>query len=266
MKLGHQAPKGWRRNEFNSIEIDGDLHYCESHHFLYNEHEEKRKLYNGQPCYYTDNRFYDGRYNNFRSCMLYWTRFKRISLEACLRRAKKIKGAPAGTVIEFRKSYYHPGKKVNNSFIFKVKKEVAIDIEFKVNKSSYFNNFKYCEKSKALVDALRANGFLVRVIEDNDNFISSMISSAASYVGESIETTKEVGEIAIAYGHGKKIGFSSKNNTLFGYSDGCENILFDCFDEFNKWSRCRHISKDESVENIVQMLIEAKPEYEDEEI
>ena len=43
IKLGHQAPTGYRKNECHHINIKGDLHYCHSHDFVYNSHEEERK-------------------------------------------------------------------------------------------------------------------------------------------------------------------------------------------------------------------------------
>ena len=85
-RLGHQAPKKWRVNRFNSIEIKGDLHYCYSYDFVYNEKEEERKLYNAEPCYYTDGRFTDGAYNFYKNTILHWTRWIDISLKACIRR------------------------------------------------------------------------------------------------------------------------------------------------------------------------------------
>jgi len=103
-KLGHQAPKGWRINRFNSIEIEGDLHYCYSHNFVYNCEEEERKLYNAEPCYYTDDRFVDTPHNYFHHTYLYWTRWKAISLRACIRRTLRCKNIPVGTIVEFRKS------------------------------------------------------------------------------------------------------------------------------------------------------------------
>jgi len=95
-----------------------------------------------------------------------------------------------------------------------------------------------------LVDALRENGFLVSVYNSNPGFL----------IGE------EEGEIAIAYGHNKKIGFSSHNNSFRGYSNGDDNILFDYFGEFNKWSQCLEIEKKNKIDKIVKLLKETKNE------
>ncbi len=264
IKLGHQAPKGWRTNECNSIYISGDLHYCWSHDFVYNEREETRKLYNGEPCYFTDNRFYSPfGFNFYKDCYLYNSRSYPISIKSAIRRTLNCKGIPVGTIVEFNKAYYHPGKKFSNGYNFKIKKENPIDFDFEISCPSYSRNFSTCERSQKLVDTLRANGFLVSVRKDNDNFISSMISTASEAMGKKSEVIKEDGETALAFGHGKKIGFSSYDNNLFGYSNGVEDILWDHFDHFDKWSRCEGISKEASPEEIVKILIEEKaPSYE----
>jgi hypothetical protein len=67
--------------------------------------------------------------------------------------------------------------------------------------------------------------------------------------------TEIEGDVAIAYGHNKIIGFSSFKNDLYGYSNGCDNILWDVYGEFDKWSRCNEISKNTSIEEIVEILI-----------
>lgn len=264
-KLGHQAPKNWRRNECNSIEIEGDLRYCISHNFVYNSDDEEKKLYNGEACYYTDSRFVSTFHNYYKNTYLFWQRFNPISIKAAIRRIRKCKGIPVGTIVQLNKSYYHPGKKINNSYLFKIRKENPIDIKFEINYPSYSDNFSTCERSKALVDALRANGFIVSVRKENENFLSSLVATAAAATGQEIEVSKEDGEVAIAYGHGKKIGFSSYDNTLFGYSYGVESILWDRFGEFDKWSRCNEIPKTTSVEEIIEILTTPNPiEDEDE--
>ena len=256
IKLGHQAPKGWRRNECHHIIIEGDLHYCWSHNFVYNAHEEERKLYNGEACYYTDNRFYTPfGYNFYKDAYLYNKRFRPISIKSAIRRTLNTKGIPVGTIVNFNKSYYHPGKEFDNSFLFKIKKENPIDIKFEINEPSYSANFSTCEKSQKLVEALRDNGFIVSVIGENENFLSSMVSTAARLSGGKIEVNKEDGEVAIAYGHGKKIGFSSYDNNLFGYQCGVESILWDEFGCFDKWSRCNEISKTTPVDEVVKILM-----------
>ena len=253
-KLGHQAPKGARVNRFNSIEIEGDFAYCYSHDFIYNSEIEEEKLYNAQPCYYTDSRFYDGPFNFYNNTKLYWTRFKSISLKACMRRTLQCKNIPVGTIVHFNKSWYYPGKNVDLSYRFKIRKENKLDVQFEINDPQYFSQFTSCKFSQELTEKLRAESFIVGVRKTNPNFISGMIATAATYMGNNEEVNNEDGEIAVAYGYGKKIGFSSFDNSFMGYSNGCNRILFDKYGEFNKWSQCEEITKNTSINEIIERL------------
>jgi len=135
-KLGHQAPKGWRINLFNHITIDGDLHYCQSHDFVYNCEEEERKLYNAEPCYYTDSRYVNGKHNYYKDCYLFFSRtrwFKGLSLKSCIRRTLKCKNIPIGTVVEFTKDWYFSHKKINLGYYFKIRKENKFDPKYEIN-------------------------------------------------------------------------------------------------------------------------------------
>jgi len=252
-KLGHQAPKNYKINKFNSIEIKGDLAYCESHDFVYDSEIEEKKLYDGEACYYTDNRFIDGHFNYYKNTILYWRRWEDISLKSCVRRTLQCKNIPVGTIIDFNKSWYTVGKKINNSFKFKIKKENKFDVDYKINSSNYFKNFTNCNFSQELTKKLRENGFIVSV-EQNSNFLMNMVNTASSYTGGKIEDTTIDGEIAVAYGHGKKIGFSSFDNDYMGYSNGCDYILWDKFGNFNKWSQCEEITKGGSIDEIIEIL------------
>lgn len=253
-KLGHQAPKGIRINDFNSVEIDGDFAYCKSHNFVYNKEIEEEKLYNGQPCYYTDIRFKDTRHNYYGNCMLHWTRWKDISLKSCIRKVSSCKNIPVGTIVDFKKSWYYVGKDIDNSYRFKVKKENKMDINFEINDPAYFENFTNCDFSKKLTQALRDNGFIVRV-EKNESFLGNMTNTAIAYSGsKDFQDTEIEGDIAIAYGYGKKIGFSSFENDFMGYYIGRKSVLWDKFGEFDKWSRCHEIPKDSSIKEIIEIL------------
>jgi len=253
-KIGHLAPKGYRVNLFNSIEIEGDYHYCQSHNFIFNSVVEYQKLHLGLPCYYTDKRFRSSRYNFYKNCKIYWTRFKDISLKSSIRRTLNCYNIPVGTIVHFDKSWSFSGKKFSTSFNFKIRKENKIDIQYEVSKDGYFNNFSNCDFSKQLTEELRKNGFLVYV-EKNESFLGNMINSAISLSGGDLMDTEIEGDVAIAYGHNKIIGFSSFKNDLYGYSNGCDNILWDVYGEFDKWSRCNEISKNTSIEEIVEILI-----------
>ena len=263
IKLGHQAPKGYRGNKFNSIEIEGDLHYCISHDFVYNCEEEERKLYNAEPCYYTDGRFADTMHNYFHNTKLYWTRWRDISLKACIRRTLQTKNIPVGTIVDFNKSWFYRGKRIDNSYKFKIRKFNPLDIKFEINLAKYKRNFNNDEFSQKLTDALRANGFIVGVSKGNTNFISGMLSTAAAYMGQRIEQEEENGQVAVAYGHGRIIGFSTGENSFQGYSNGCENILYDFHGEFNKWSQCIEIHKSAPINEIIKELTDDKPRDDD---
>lgn len=258
-RLGHQAPKGYRVNRFNSIEISGDLHYCYSYDFVYNSKEEERKLYNAEPCYYTDGRFIDGRHNYYKNTYLYWTRWFDISLKSCIRRTLQTKNIPVGTIVRFNKSWFYRGKRIDNGYRFKIKKANPLDVEFEINLAKYKRNFSNCQFSQSLTDKLRKNGFIVGVSKGNPNFISGMISTAAAYMGKQSDVIDNGGQTAIAYGHGRIIGFSSGENDFQGYSNGCENILYDFYDEFDKWSRCIEIRKSTPINDIIKELTDDKP-------
>lgn len=253
-KLGHQAPKGYVVNDFNSIEIEGDFAYCKSHNFVYKAKVENIKLHLGLPCYYTDIRFHDTAYNYYENCMLHWNRRKPISLKTCIRKTLNCKNIPVGTVVRFNKSWYYSGKKIDNGFNFKIKKENTLDIEYEINDPKFFKNFTSCERSQKLTDALRANGFIV-MVNKNESFLSNMINTVTAYVRDGKFVNPEIpGETAIAYGFGKRIGFSSNDDDFMGYSDGCENILWDFNEDFNKWSQCRWIKKSTTIEEIIEEL------------
>lgn len=260
-KKGHEAPIGFRVNRFSSIELEGDFAYCKSHNFVYNTEIEKEKLYNGQACYYTDTRFIDTIHNFYQNCYLHLNRNKETSLKACIRKTLNIKNIPRGTIVSFKKSWYYPKFKFTGSFNFKIKKENNFDIQYEINKQSYFNNFTTCEFSKKLTNALRENGFIVSITK-NESFLNNMLNSAIMHTGQTNFVDSEIkGETAIAYGHGKKIGFSSFKNDFMGYSNGCKNILWDHFGEFNKWSQSNEISKTTSIEDIINILKQPNAEY-----
>ncbi len=264
-KLGHQAPKGWIYNDhFNHVEIEGDLHYCYSHDFVYNEVEEERKLYNAEPCIYTDGRYGGGKHNYYKNCSLYfsrraWGKRYELSLKACMRIVNQCRNIPVGTIVRFGRDWYMGGKKIDFAYLYKVRKENSFDPEYQINKQSYKRNFDNCERSQKLTEALRANGFIVSVSKGNPDFIMGMIGSAQEYTTGQRDADREAGgQIATAYGHGMKIGFSSGDNTYMGYSYGVKSILFDYFGEFDKWSQCHEIDKDAGADEIVEILLKAR--------
>jgi len=262
IKVGHQAPKYWRYNRyFNYINIRGDLHYCWSHDFVFNEVEEKRKLYNAEPCYFTDGRYGDSRYNFYKECYLFHTRREwnlDISLKSCIRKTLKCRNIPVGTIVDFTHDWYIQNKNGNvipMRYKFKVRKENRFDPEYEINLVKYTRNFDNCERSQKLTEVLRANGFIVGVSKGNPDFIMGMIANASEYTtGIRGDDREEGGQIAVAYGHGRMIGFSSEENNFRGYSQGCEWILYEFFGEFNKWSQCIEIHKTTPIDDIIKEL------------
>ena len=271
-KLGHQAPRGYVFNRyFNYVYIKGDLHYCASHDFVYDCVEEERKLYYGKPCYYTDARYLDGRGNFYKDCYLYQSRAKwgakyTLSLKACMRIVEQCRNIPVGTVVEFNRDWYYTKKNSNRpipmSYYYKVRKENVFDPKYEINMKGYSRDFQNCTYSQELTEALRENGFIVRVSEGNPDFLMGMIATAQEYTGQERTADKEAGgQIATAYGKGIMLGFSSGDNTYRGYSYGVKSLLFDFFQEFNKWSQCHEIEKGTSPEEVIKLLNEASEEY-----
>ena len=256
--VGHQAPKGLRGdNRFSRVDIRGDFAYCVSHNFVYNPEVEEEKLYNAKPCYYTDGRYVDGRHNSYKDATLYWRRFENASLKKCCRMVRQCYNIPVGTIVDITTSWYWPTLKASPNYRYKVRKENKLAVEYEINLPGYTRNFVTCERSRILTDKLRAAGFLVKVSSANPDFIMGMIKTASAYVGNTeIADSNDPGESAVAYGFGKKIGFSSGNHPLYGYRAGELNILWDRFGEFDKWSRCAETPKTTDPDEVVKILIE----------
>jgi len=258
-KFGFQAPKNHRIKRFNYVHINGDFHYCESHNFMYDVEEQEKLLYDGKPNYNTDKRYYDGDFNYYRSTYLHFSRSRwpdkyGISLKSAFRLVEFCGNIPVGTVVDFEQDWVYTHKKINPSFRYVVRKENKFDPKYEITKPSFFRNFTRDDKRKTLVDALRENGFLVQVFDENPDYITSMINQASKSVGQPTVPNDIGGEVALAYGFGKKIGFSSHGDAFMGYSNGCDNILFDHYGEFNKWSQCLEIPKTSKVKDIIKKL------------
>jgi hypothetical protein len=261
--LGYQAPKGYRVNSgFGRIQIK-DMHYCASHNFWFDPEEQDRLLHLAQPCFYTDWNYAGGRWNFYREGSMGWWRKNGISLKKAFRLLKKTRNIPAGTIVDISHNCYgthKSGKHYRLGFLYKVKRENKFDPQYEISKPSFFKNFNTDQKAKDLTDLLRANGFIVSVSNKNTNFLSSMIATAASYQGSEVEPEQEDGETAVAYGHGLRVGYSSNKSTFYGYSIGVDLVLYDKWNEFDKWSRCHGISKEKTNEEIVKRLIEYSKE------
>lgn len=251
MKLGYQCYKKQQVPLFNYIEIEGEYGYCYSHNFIYNKEEEEEKLYNGQPCIYTDNRYLRNTEWGGKAEIVS-SRWNDFSLDFAKRISKRLKNVPNNTIIKFKKSWYQKG--IDGNYYYKSKNSKKFDPQYQINRNSYFDSFTECPFSKELTNRLRKEGFIVSVKKENPHKIMSLIQSASDFTGEKFNYSPPVQEIAVAHGYGKQIGWSSSNNDLFGYSNGINNILWDRFGEFNKWSQCYEIPKTSSIKEIIKIL------------
>ena len=236
---------------FMTAEID-DMHYCSSHDFWYDPNEQDRLLHLGLPCIYTDTR-YDterGSMNSYRKGAFLWRRRSGYSLRALKRRLKKTRNIPVGTLVNVQHNSYgvfRTGTGYSLGYTYKVRRPNTFNPEYAVNAAQYSRDFTEDDAySKSLVDALRSNGFLVQVWNHNPDRL----------IGEND------GEIAIAYGHGLRVGFSTGNNSFRGYQCGVDSILYDAWDHFDKWSRCREIKKGVDPDEVIRMLLAESNEYE----
>lgn len=235
IKLGYQAHEKYRNKHFHYIEINDFFTYCNSHNFVFNSKEEMKKLYKGQPCFYTDIRYAASIFNSYGRAYIYYGRKKKpISLKACKRRILKVRNIPIGTIIDFNKDWYVVGKNVDLGYKFRIRKENNFNPNYEISKDSFFEDFTACKFSRELTRELRKNGFIVMVKTD------------------SFDNT----EYAVAYGFDKQIGYSVYNEPFCGYSSGRENILWDLGEEFDKWSRCNQIPKTTSINDIIKQLKE----------
>jgi hypothetical protein len=249
LKTGFQCPKKYQLTHFNIIRMsrwdnghNSNLKYNQQYNFAYDANKEQEKLYNGKACYYTDKRFKDCHDND----TIVDDVKKNLNLKSCILKAYSVKGIPKGTIVRFSSAYLMKGyKKYDLCYRYRIEKEKPTDIQYEISDDSYFDNFCEDEKSKELVNALRQNGFLVS-IRSNINALTGCEKSE-SILGDN-------GKIAIAYGFGKMIGFSSYQNSLRGYFNGCENILWDMCGHFNKWSQSRQISKSMSVDVLLPLF------------
>lgn len=267
LKLGYQAPKPRRINyKFMTASVR-DFHYCYSHDFWYSPEEQDRLLHYGQPCYYTDG-YMDSPSNSYRQGDLPWRRRgkKGYSLKGLIRIFKKTRNLPVGTIVDFQHNYYLAGRKsgfgCSLGYKFKVKKENHFNPDYQVLRPDFFANFINDKKCEELVNILRSNGFLVKVswavdhlykVNEDGQYIYDTDGSAIKEVPE-----EQRHQYAIAYGHGLRVGFSEKKFPLHGYSYGVPDVLFDYWDEFNKWSQTVGISKEESNEEILKTLLNAE--------
>lgn len=252
IKLGHQAPIGWRVNTCQYLTMDGQFEYNSKYNFVYDHKEESYKLHQGQACYFTDARFNAisnaGISSNFNFLSLYLKdkhKNKGLLKQTCyshksaIRKVLKCKGLPKGTLITFHKNWKYEGHRfLDNSFIFKVRKDNPINITYEITHPSFYANFTTYDKTQELVDILRNNGFLVSITTDSLN----------AFDGEYLE-------VATAYGQGKRVGISPIGMPIHGYYKGVDKVLWDTYENFGTWSRCNYIPMSLPTEDILSILL-----------
>ncbi len=220
-------------DEENNLNTSFD--YCYSHKFVFDSQEEKRKLYNGEACFYTDKRY--KRAGAFHNVTITPFLERYLSLKACIRRTNKVRNIPVNTIVSFRTDWYCEPL-AHGTYCYRIKTENKFDPNYEISKPEYFVQPNADEWFNKIVNTLRVNGFLVG-IQNNTGFLAGGVFP---------------GQVVVAYGHNKIIGISSNNETFRGYSDGVDNILYAKFDEFDKWSRCDRISKTENIVTILNIL------------
>jgi hypothetical protein len=224
-----------RSTYFNEVRIESfeDSHpqLCLSHRFYFDKNEESKKLYDGQPCFYTDDRFTQG--NNWYKMTAFPLGKPEISLKSAIRLVNSYRNIPEGTVV----SFYINGLGI--LYEYRVKNSKTFIPDYTLSKDYLLVPTDSWMKELTL--ALRENGFIVR-IRENLNFLVESPDDFAK------------GEIALAHGHGKVIGFSKGNFDYRGYQNGCGHILWDKFGEFDKWSRAKEIKKSTSIQEIISTL------------
>ena len=227
---------GSYNNGFYSIELPYTtrLKFCKSHSFIFSEEDEKRKLSNAEPCFYTDDK-----YSGESSRIGIGKRNKKTkSLKTAIRHCNKYKEyLPKGVIFNILNKNYlikKSGKTQSLHVEYKPKSDSKVFNDYEITQTTeLINNFNNDEKLNELVTVMRNLGFLVYVSEN----------------------TYEGNTQALAYGHNKMIGFSELNTRYNDYYNGKDYILWDNFDEFNKWSTAEEISKDLSINEIIELLI-----------
>jgi len=241
MKIKYTNPKGKRFNRYFRgtdqrlfHEKYGNMTFAYYGDIVFDAHEQNRLLHDGKACVYTDKR-----YGGFSDCPRWWLgnttkAFKRIcgnftslyDFPITIRRWNRYRDG--GTII----------------YTLKPSKE-----------KPKFNLDDYCRVDdindkwlKELVIEMKAQGFIVKGPYHNDSFIMTMVGGESDMGGQHIT----------AYGHGKRVGISSGNDSYRGYSYGEKSVLWDWCDEFDKWSRCNEILKTTPINEIIEQLVEIR--------
>jgi hypothetical protein len=204
--------------------------------------EQEELLYNGKPCIYTDNN-YSTEYNEYNYNINITKKRSGVSLKTVMRKINKYKNLTNETILlKIRNANYFPRLKMDLGVIFKMKPTNDI-VTF--NKSKIFTDTSIIKdgKIKEIIDILIKLDFNIFKEEFDENYDGTVIK-----------------DIFVVYGANRKIGITQFDDTIYGYTDAMENILYDDYDEFDKWSRCKKIPKSNSVNDIINEIIGNNPE------
>lgn len=235
-KLGFKTKEKYSYKKwFNKIELPRGFRFLKEFNLVINLRKEQKKLYNAIPCVYTDKRFEESLDNSYGD--FYWDRQMFHNLSSCIRQINKAYDIPKGTIVEFDNDFTHAN--TNDTYYkYKTKRYKPSPYIYNIDLDGYNKLFTNDEHSNQLIVRLRQEGFIVEVFD-------RQVWTEYNVVYE---------EYAIVYGYNKKIGFSCFNNNFNGYSNGYDNILFDEYDWFDKWSRCIEIPKSTPLEEIINIL------------
>lgn len=232
MNVTHTQPRGTRQNYgWRHVFIEGDspIGYCESFNAIFNHSDQTKLLYQGKPSIYTDNRFWG---------FSQWINLGKTT-KAVIRNAGKLVNISNEEVTLIVNNRFRWENRLGKFQSPELKVTVPVTHELPLFEKHYGNlDFLTDPKIIELTHALKENGFFFRIYK-NTGFL------AGGDMG---------GYSVFVYGENKRIGLSEFNHTFLGYDYGCDNILWDYYDEFDKWSRCYEIPKTNSVSEIIKEL------------
>lgn len=218
-------------------DVYGSLFFAKKGKIVFDSFEQRKLLAQGLPCIYTDTRF-----GNFDTCYFAGKRKKTI-----IRNMNKFTSLYKINVpILFQNKY------VRFKGLQYTVKPNTCDVVFKNDMNIDVNILKD-EWLKNIASDFLNNGFTVLHKPNNQYVYNDENDYKKGY-----KTIKS--DAIIAYGHGKRIGVSSKGEDLFGYSCGSENILVEYDINFDKWSKCWEVSKEKSNSDIIKEIIKLEDE------
>ena len=237
-------------------------------------HKQVDLKFEGKPCIFTDDDYelFNNNYYENHGFYLPGGRRKPGTLGSAIKKIRKMEQVfPTGTVLKLvNKSYYkddNTGQTASLDLEYKTtRKFQGYQETFSVSKQSYLSEIPDDNIVREFVKQMRENGFLVQVT-DNEQYCDADHPDAYDSLAEyHMPSPSWMRPSFAAYftGHGIEGGISYPGETLFGYTNGINNVLFDYKDEFNKWSRCYELKKPtntEEVNRLVQELVTAKIEY-----